>query len=126
MATQEDTTTTTAPAGAAVEAARRSDGGGDSGSSATERDSVMRAHDASSRRSVGPDHHAYRRRTADQVLLNDPLKHRFGAGMIPDTLGPDHGNRPGGADFQAIGLGAIDPAIVIQPQLAQAAFEEFP
>ena len=60
------------------------------------------------------------------MFLNDPLKHRFGAGMIPDTIGPDDGNGSGFADLQAIGLGPLNSAFSRQPQLFQAPLEVFP
>ena len=47
------------------------------------------------------------RTAANQVLLNDAFKHFGAARMIPDPVGPYHGNRPGTADLEAIGLGAL-------------------
>lgn len=46
--------------------------------------------------------------------------------MVPHPIGPDHGDRPGGTDLQAIGLGPLHPAPRHQPEFLEPAFEKFP
>lgn len=66
------------------------------------------------------------RYAANQMFLNDPLKHCLSARMIPDTIGPDDGNRPCSANLQAIGLAALDTAGPRQPELLKAALKVLP
>ena len=47
------------------------------------------------------------------MLLDNPLEHIFVATVIPDAIGPDHSDRPGGADLQAIGFGPGNPAFAV-------------
>src|SRR3546814_11788090 len=73
---------------------------------------------------------------ADEVPPDNLFKRFFGAGMIPNPVGPDHGDRPTGANLKAIGLGPLDPAARVamrviaeradQVQLGQPPFEELP
>ena len=66
------------------------------------------------------------RDAADQVFLNNPLEHVFGAAVVPDTVGPNDGDRACSADAQAICFGPCDAAIAVEPQFFQALLEVFP
>lgn len=66
------------------------------------------------------------RNPPDKVFLDDPFEHRFGAGVVPDAIGIDDRNRPGGAYAQAIGLGPGDLPGPGQAEFGQAMLEVFP
>ena len=73
---------------------------------------------------------------ADEVPLDNLFERFLVAGMIPDAVRPDHGNRPIGANLKAIGLGPLDTAARValrvipersgQVQLGKSPFEELP
>ncbi len=73
---------------------------------------------------------------ADKMFLNDPFEHVWIGRMVPDPVRPDQRNRPGGANLQAICLGALYAAAspthtVIsfwprKPKLLEPLFEKFP
>src|SRR2546423_838605 len=44
----------------------------------------------------------------DQMLLNDALQHRRGAGVVPSTFGINDGDWPVRADTEAIYLAAVN------------------
>jgi len=61
------------------------------------------------------------------MFLDDAFQHRRCAGVIPHTLGIDDGDRPLGADSQAICLGAIHQRFRAgQLQLLQPSLKVFP
>ena len=64
--------------------------------------------------------------TADQVLLDDSLEHRWIASAVPRALRVDHGDRPLLADAQAVGLGAVDAALLREAELPEAPLEVVP
>lgn len=66
------------------------------------------------------------RHPANQMLLDDFLKHFGATGVIPDTLGVDHRDGTVRTDLQAIGLGSIDTTVAHQAQFQQASFQERP
>src|SRR3990167_7146948 len=76
------------------------------------------------------------RLTADQMPLDNPFERVLGAGMVPDAVGPDHGDGSMRADLQAIGLGSLDAAALFsarvdtgradEVQFGEPPFEEFP
>lgn len=63
---------------------------------------------------------------ADQVFLDDPLKHDRRAGMIPGRPGPDHRDRPHCADAQAADFVAKDSGVAAKSHFAEPLLEEFP
>src|SRR4029450_8483146 len=64
--------------------------------------------------------------TADQMLLDDPLKHRWIAGAIPGAFRIDHGNRSALADPQAIGFRSQDSTLFGESQFLEPPFEVVP
>src|SRR5690348_4205533 len=46
--------------------------------------------------------------------------------MVPDVIGPDDRDRAGLAHPQAVGLGPLDPAVLAEAELGEAALEKFP
>ena len=62
--------------------------------------------------------------SSGEVFLDDALQVFGGAGVVPGPFGVDNGNRPPGADTQAVGLGAVD--LLVQPQLGKTSFEVVP
>jgi hypothetical protein len=63
------------------------------------------------------------RLSADQVLLNDPFKHRGIALPIPGPVRIDESNRAAFAHPQAVGLGPKDTAPIGQTKLVQTPLE---
>src|SRR6266496_4386024 len=63
----------------------------------------------------------------DEMALDDLLQDLRGAGVIPDSVGIDHGNWAVRADAQAIDLAAINQRLrAHQLELLQARLEKFP
>jgi hypothetical protein len=62
----------------------------------------------------------------DQMLLDDALEHGRVAPAIPRSLRIDHGDGPPLTDAEAVGLGAIDPTPLREPQLLEPALEVLP
>ena len=76
---------------------------------------------------VGDQDELRDRPAADQVLLNDALKHLGRAGVIPDALGIDHGNRTLRADPETVGLGAENKRFrAAEIQLVQSSLQKIP
>src|SRR5437016_2710404 len=63
---------------------------------------------------------------ADQVLLDDPVEDGRLAAPVPDPLRIDDGDRPARADPQAVRLRPLDPALLREPELLQAALQVLP
>src|ERR1017187_5041988 len=65
--------------------------------------------------------------SANQMFLDDALQHFRRAGVIPDALGINDGNRPARADAQAIGLGAVNQGLRLgQVQFLQPPLQKWP
>lgn len=60
------------------------------------------------------------------MLVDDAFEHFFGTGMVPDPVGPDDRDRPGGTDLQAVRLGPLHTAAARQAELLEAFLEVFP
>lgn len=63
---------------------------------------------------------------ADQVFLNDALKHLRGAGVIPNPLRIHNGYGTATAHAQAAGLAAVHPAAAAEPERIEPGFEVLP
>ena len=57
-------------------------------------------------------HELLHRSTSHEVLLDDPFEHRRVAVVVPGPFRIDDGDGSLLADAQAIGLGAVDPALL--------------
>ena len=62
----------------------------------------------------------------DEVLLDDAFKHGRVTVAIPGPFGVDDGNRAVGTDTQAVGLGAVDAALLAESQFLETALEVIP
>ena len=63
----------------------------------------------------------------DQMFLDDAFEHFRRARVVPDAFRIDHRDRAGGADLEAVRLGARDQGLrADETELFEAALEEFP
>lgn len=60
------------------------------------------------------------------MLVDDAFENPGGAGVIPDPLRINEGNRTPLADTKAVYLGAIDPTPAGQLKFLQASLEKVP
>ena len=66
------------------------------------------------------------RNSADQMLINDPLKCRWSTRVIPDTVRVDDSNGTILADAKAVRLGAVDLSVLREIEFGKAFLEIFP
>ncbi len=63
------------------------------------------------------------RNSANQMLLNDALKHFLSAGMVPNLVWPDDRDGPRFADLQAVGFSALHAPVAGNAELPHPLFQ---
>ena len=59
------------------------------------------------------------------MLLDNALQHFRACRVVPDAVGIDDSDGPGGTNLQAISLGALNPTARVDTQALIAPFNEF-